>query len=287
MDEIWSDRGSVIIGSMAKAFYEDCGLVSRTSTSNNHQAVGAIEAQVKKLKYNLTKLTQESRDDWDELVGEAIRKMRFETSADLGTSPSMLRYGRQMKMPAHLKFGLETKTLAAEQQQALAKRVNKLADEEAIKQKQRYDVGRKPIDLKVGDLVWWEDHYRRTFGPRRTGPYEIKAKKSDLSFELKEVDGGPRLGRKYPVVNGRDLMRYESAKEVVVEAILEHRGSLEDPKGMDFKVQWIDGDVTWEPLENMFDTNRKGLMIYNDKLVEYARLVRINLPKRNKGDVDK
>ena len=50
VDEIWSDRGSVIIGEAAKAFYDDLGIKSRTTTSNNHQGADGVEAVVKIMK---------------------------------------------------------------------------------------------------------------------------------------------------------------------------------------------------------------------------------------------
>ena len=135
--------------------------------------------------------------------------------------------------------------------------------------------------------MWWDDHYKKTFGPRRIGPYEVKKKLSDLSFELKEIDGGPKMGRRYPIVNGRDLSLYECKREFVVEEIMSHQGLASDPKDLEFKVRWIDGDITWEPIQNLYDVIPNGWIIYNDELLKYAQVWKLKLPKRKKGDVVK
>lgn len=286
MDALWSDRGSTIIGAGAQAFFEDYGLETRTTTSNNHQGAGAIEAQVKRLKDILTKMADENKE-WPKRVDDAIMVMRFEKNTDLGLSPFEMRFGRTMKLPAHLKFGLSTKTLAAEEQQKIIKMASELADRAALEQKARFDADRKRINFEIGEKVWWWDHYKRQLEWKWRGPFEVVSKKSDLSYELKECDGGPKMGRRYTVVNARDLKRYGIVdQEMEVKAIADHVNSRD---GWQFKVQWSDGDVTWEPVKNLYDVKRGGWVVYTEKLREYAKANGIKLVERvdKKGDVMK
>jgi hypothetical protein len=284
-DEIWSDRGSNIIGMAAVGYYTDYGLIPRTTTSNNHQGAGAIEAQVKKLKEKIAKLVQVSGDPWDEVVDVGIMHLRKDKLSDFGASPFELRFKRQMRMPAHLQFGLDTHTIAAQKEQEYKGIVDKLADDAALEQKERFDKNRAQIKFEVGQQVWLRDHYKKTFGPKRVGPFEIAEKKSDLSYKIKEVARGPKLGRRYDVINARDLKKYESAEEVV-KKVISHYGEGDD---MTFKIEWADGTKTWEPFANLFDVTKSGTVIYNMELAKYAADHQIQLPKRRRlaGDVEK
>src|SRR5690606_6357160 len=136
----------------------------------------------------------------------------------------------------------------------------------ALKQKERYDKNRAKIKFEVGQQVWLRDHYKKPLGPKKIGPFEIVEKKSDLSYKIKGVAGGPRLGKRYDVVNARDLKEYKSAEEVV-KRVMDHRSQGDD---MVFKIEWADGSKTWEPFANLFDITKNGRVIYNKELVNYA-----------------
>jgi hypothetical protein len=286
MDALWSDRGSTIIGAAAQAFFEDYGLESRTTTSNNHQGAGAIEAQVKKFMTVLKKMA-EDHNEWPERVEGVLAVMRNDDCVDMKSSPFENRFHRKMKLPAHLRFGLQTKTVAAERQQQIMRDAKERADQAALEQKARYDVGRKSIDFTVGQKVWWWDHYKGKLDWSWRGPFVVAAKKSDLSYELMESDGGPKMGRRYTIVNARDLKRYDiEEQEMMVKAIEDH-GIGQD--GWKFKVRWSDGDVTWEPVKNLYDVKRGGWVVYTEKLREYAKDNGIKLVERvvKRGDVVK
>ena len=147
---------------------------------------------------------------------------------------------------------------------------------------------RLKIDFKIGDKVWLKDHYHKTFGAKRIGPFEITKKLSDLSYEIAKTEDGPSLERRHNVVNARDLKNFETrSKEEVVKNILEHRGIKKFIDNMKFKTEWQDGSVTWAPFNHFMDLSKNGEIIYNQALWRYAKSNSIPLPKRweKKGDV--
>jgi hypothetical protein len=180
-----------------QAFLKGCGIKSRTSTSNNHQAVGGIEAWVKKVVNALRILAVDNKRDWDNLIAATMVKLRTEKLTDMGVSSYEQRYGKQYRSPAHLEFGTETRTLTAEKAQEMRQRADEAADKAALKQKERYDKHRAEISFDVGDWVYLKDHYRRKLGLKNIGPFEIAEKKSDLSYKIKDCVGGPKLGRRW------------------------------------------------------------------------------------------
>ena len=101
------------------------------------------------------------------------------------------------------------------------------------------------------------------------GPFEVVERRGDLNLnvELKEVEGGPRLGRRHPIVNVKNVAKYEAREipkkvEHEIERIEEHGGR---GRGRKYKVVWKAGDVTWEPLANLVngeDVVNKKLEIY-------------------------
>jgi hypothetical protein len=202
-DEIWSDRGSVIVGEGVKAYLEDNGTKQRTTTSHNHQGAGVIEAQIKKIKEQLTKRVLDSGDDWDELLTLALGDLRDSTLVDLKATPYELRFKKKMKKPIHLILGKETLSIAAEREKQFMAKVDQLGDEAATKQKADYDKNRAGVSFEVGEKVLIFDHYRKTFEARWIGPFEIISKKSPLSYEIGELPGGTRIGARYKIINAR------------------------------------------------------------------------------------
>jgi hypothetical protein len=276
-DMIVSDLGSPLVSKAAIGYYADMGLESKTSTAHNHQAIGAAEAEVKNVKETLKRIRSEyevmgKEVDWDQLIETTLMIRRAQDRTDPKMSPFKARFGKEMRLPAHLKFGADTSTLAAEKQQELMERARKLADEAAEKQKARFDIGRVEVSYNIGEKVFLKDHYRGALDGRRTGPFEIVDKKSDWSYELGECDGGPKLGRRHRVVNVRDLMKYMVA-ETKVDMITDHRHD----DIWEFLVRWQDGDVTWEPVEHLYDVEKSGQIVYNDKLVDYAATKNLKL----------
>ena len=243
---------------------------------------------MKNVKETLKKLRSEleetgTKSDWDDMLAETMMLRRATDRTDLKISPYKARFGTEMRLPAHLQFGsTPTRTLAAEEQQRLMERARKVADEAAVKQKARFDVDRVEVNYEINEKVFLKDHYRTKLEVRRIGPFIIVGKRSAWSYELGECDNGPKLGRRHLVVNVRDLMRYAAA-ETKVDDILEHRRD----ENWEFRVRWADGDITWEPIEHLYDEENDGQLVYNDKLVKYAKVKGLKLAVRatKSGDV--
>lgn len=93
---------------------------------------------------------------------------------------------------------------------------------------------------------------------RWAGPFRIVERVAN-SAKLEDLTGGPtktvdvsRL-KQFIVSDGVDVQAVAAADmgEAQVEIIRAHRGTARNRSSLEFEVLWSDGDVTWEPWENV------------------------------------
>jgi hypothetical protein len=178
----------------------------------------------------------------------------------MGVTPFRARFGREAKLPAYFKQPLDHDELppTVEQLRREHEAIMSLMDDAATAAKGRYDEGRHEPDFKVGDLVWLADHERAsTADPQRLGPFKVKALKGPLDLELEEVDGGPRLGRRHPIVNVRHVAHFDvdawpGQQSWDVDKVLDHKGRGSARR---YLVKWSNGEETWEPIRSLVDVD--------------------------------
>jgi hypothetical protein len=205
------------------------------------------------------------------LIPSALMAIRGAYKRDIGMSPYEMRFGSKMKLPIHLDLPVgKEKTLNAMERRKVMELVWKLEDEQAEKEKMRYDKDRHPDEYQTNDLVWLKNDSGKSLEPKWIGPFAIEEKVSELNYKIKE-HGGKKLNGRHPIINIKRMKPYrtrgdeELEKEWKVEAILEHR---KKKMKYEFKVKWNDLSETWEPFENLVD-DEDGERTYNDKLREY------------------
>ncbi len=71
-------------------------------------------------------------------------------------------------------------------------------------------------------------------------------------------------------------VRLNEGEELLVVAVLEHEID-DDKKGVQFHVEWADGDTTWERLEQMTDIDDNDSAIVNDRVLAYASALKLDL----------
>lgn len=253
---IITDRGSNLISEAAQTFYDKNGIKKNTTTAGNPQADGKAEALVKRGKDAMRKAAADLGASWAaEGISETLKALRSTASTGDDVSPFEKRFSRKMRLPSTFALPQAEEGLDDEEKKEMKEKRDRLRDEGAARMKEQYDKGRKESDLQVGDKVWLRNTEKaNSLDPERIGPFEVAAKKGKLTVKVKEVDGGPRLGRRHPIINVKNVARFDSemAKpvEVEVERIEDHKGKARNRL---YKVVWKDGDVTWEPLRNLVD----------------------------------
>jgi hypothetical protein len=115
-----------------------------------------------------------------------------------------------------------------------------------------------PTEMEVGALVLMSYLVRppSKLSARWAGPFRIVAREAN-SATLQDLTGGPQkkvdLSRLklFLVAPGVDPQAVAAADmgEAQVESVVDHRGSARKRATLEFKVNWTDGDVTWEPWE--------------------------------------
>lgn len=261
MDELLSDRGSNLNAAFSQAVYKALGLTKLTTASHNPQANGRAEALVKRAKPKVVKLIQELKGKgWslERIAARAEFYLRTTVKSPMGVTPFRARFGREAKLPAYFNQPLDHDELppTVEQMKKEHDTIMSLMDGAAEAAKERYDEGRSGHDFKVGQLVWITDHERESAAdPKRIGPFKVADTKGDLDLAIEEVDGGPRLGRRHPIVNVRHVDHFNAEswpgeQSWEVAKVVDHKGR---GKGRRFLVKWSSGEETWEPLRSLVD----------------------------------
>jgi hypothetical protein len=115
-------------------------------------------------------------------------------------------------------------------------------------------------DFQVGSLVLLSYSVRppSKLSARWAGPYRVVAKDSN-NLSLEDLTGGPSkvvdVSRVKPflVAPGVDPQAVAAADmgESLAISVLAHKGSSRQRSSLSFQIEWSDGDVTWEPWENV------------------------------------
>lgn len=71
-------------------------------------------------------------------------------------------------------------------------------------------------------------------------------------------------------------VRLSKGEELLVVAVLDHEID-DDKKGVQFHVEWVDGDTTWERLEQMTDIDNNDSAIVNDRVLAYATALKLDM----------
>lgn len=93
---------------------------------------------------------------------------------------------------------------------------------QAAKAKAYYDRDREALQLQPGEKVYVFNDEAGTFQPRWLGPFAVVEHTSDVNVRLREVEGGPRLGRMHPILHVQRLKRYQGRSQLPPEPQARH-----------------------------------------------------------------
>jgi len=123
---------------------------------------------------------------------------------------------------------------------------------------ERVRAGAKTSPVEAGDLVLIRYPVRppSKLHERVAGPFQVVQRKGNLIFakdltseRVLERDAEMVIPFLKPYPMSQEELRKVAARdlnEVGVTAIIDHRGTVKKRKTMEFRVQWDDGEVTWE-----------------------------------------
>jgi len=200
-----------------------------------------------------------------------------------------MAYGEPMKLLAHLKLGApEARTHIGAQQQEYLHEIHKHEDKLAKKQKERYDKKRKAIEFKKDDKVWLKVKDPDTFEKKRTGPFDIIRKVSELNYELGETIKG-KLHGAHPIVHVSKLEKYDSHsakrdeeeedEEKQVREIKKHRKRKDG--GYEFHAIFANGKKEWINYEDLIEVNEDGeIEVVTKALVDYKKKKQLRIGKK-------
>ena len=269
--DILTDRASNLNAETAQALFNALGVKKHTTTSFHPQADPA-ETMVRAVKTLCAKLVNELGVDWADAIPQILTRLRSWHKLPYEMSPFKAEHGYEMQLPSVFDNPLHTEALPdAAARERIDRLILELRDKAAEEYKKKYDKERQEKTFKVGDRVWWkENEPAHTLANKRTGPYQVKLVISPINYELAEVNGGPAIGRRHPVVHIQQIEEFEQewpgAPEWEVERILSHKRRK---KTVRYEVLWVGGAITWEPLKNLIDKEDNGTTTVSDPLIAY------------------
>jgi len=276
-DKVIHDQGTPFIAEATETFLKEAGVKPRSTADHNPMANGGSEAEVHNVKRELVRICA-GDPEWEKHLDLAALYLRYKIRADSGMSAYEMRFGKPMKLVQFLKYGAdEPNSMDAAELQQHMKKVYQQEDERAMKQKERYDRGRKQPKYEEGDKVWLKVNDAGLFDKKRRGPYVILEKLTDLNYRIGEI-GKEKYTKFSNVVNVKQMAEYtpevEDGEEWKVKKVIEHKEYRR--KGLWFVVEWATGEITEEPVDVFVDIV-DGKKIWNEKVLKYAKRHKVNL----------
>lgn len=196
--QIISDRGKCFTSKLVTELVKGIGSYPTTTTAYHPKCNGLVEHYNGTLATMLSMYVSTNQKDWDTfvpLVTFAYNTAPQETTKE---TPFFLIYGRSARLPIDIALGVnsteENVQETLEKLSKTRKEVLKQIESEQLRQKNKYDVGRRHVEYKVGEKVMVYTPIRKVGKSEKLlhrwfGPYEIVEKISDLNYKLKIKKG--------------------------------------------------------------------------------------------------
>ena len=264
---ITSDRDTRFNSEFYRSFAKYWNIKLSMTTSFHPKGDGLVERLNQTLINYLTSYVNENRNDWNNLLSNAMVAYNSKVHTSTGFSPHYLVYGYRMRNPFRIKSIIKptnVKPLDEHlklQQQAHEQALNKL-NQANDKMKAQYDQHRRKVNYKIGDLVYLDIENLRSVGNRKfmnkfIGPFPIidivkegSAVRIKLPFKYKEIHDVINVERLKPAREiDSDKFPTQSHNKrpdpVLVEGQVEYEiEKLVDRDGDYYKVRWKGYDET-------------------------------------------
>ena len=140
--------------------------IQKTRTTPYHpQSDGLVERLNRTLKNMLSKLVNESQDDWDSLIPQTLMAYRTATQSSTGITPYRMMFGREARLPVDLLMDddppneqrqipteyLKEQTSKLRQAYGMARKSARVATR---RYRDYYDARTSGDTYQIGDKVW-------------------------------------------------------------------------------------------------------------------------------------
>jgi hypothetical protein len=308
-ESIVSDRDVKFTSLFWKELHRILGTRLLMSTSFHPQTDGATERANRSIGQILRSVVSNDQKNWAEKCPMVEFAINSSVSDTTGFSPFELNYGY---VPAMGITGIEKAKYKGVQAFANQARWNLMAAHDAIierRVKQTHHANKLRKDApsyEVGDLVFLSTKNisipkgrARKLVPRFIGPYKITAVHNDssnVSLELPEDLKRRRVHHTFhsslvkPFIDNDDErfpkrdthvlydMGEGDVAEWHVDEIIGHQWNSKG--GLELRVQWTLGDVTWEPLQNCNELEALDRYLELHGVATPRQLARKNASKR-------
>ncbi|GFS52646.1 retrovirus-related Pol polyprotein from transposon 412 [Trichonephila clavipes] len=206
--QLHSDQGRNFVSAVLKGVCELLGIDKTKTTPLHPQSDGMVERFNRTILNNLSLMVSKNQQDWDQKVPLFLLAYRSAVHETTGYSPSQMLFGRDLRLPCDLLFGLPPDTPSSPEEyvqnlQARFEDVHNLARERinlrTEKMKTRYDTKATGHQFKEGDKVWFYNPTRRKgLSPKLQshwdGPYTILKIINDVVIRIrKSTNSKPRV----------------------------------------------------------------------------------------------
>jgi hypothetical protein len=225
--EIVSDRDPRFTAAFWSQLFKRLGTKFNMSTANHPQTDGQTERANRTVEEILRCYVSPHHDDWDEHLATLEFAYNDSLHASTGVTPFFALYGRHPYSPLSLYFPparkpdeKESVTEFADRIQSLYRQV-RLAILKAQQRQAKYAYkSRKEKTFEVGERVWLDSAYRRSYltarnakpklNPTWLGPFKVKRVISDVVYEL---DFPLSYQKIHPVVHVSFLKEHKDGDE--------------------------------------------------------------------------
>ena len=206
MVQLHSDKGTSLVGQVAKEFCELMSIRHSTTVSYHQQANGEAERYMKSTIQVLKSLIEdENCVDWDLLCPKAAWALNVTPSTTTGQTPWLIKHssGEEAIIPVSLVLNDLPEGVRVEQsvrglrerQARLFKKVSEATGKSLRRQKQYYDRNVRGAELAPGDLVRYDNHIRNPSLDKSfqlsylNKHFRVKEVLSDMNVVIEDDDG--------------------------------------------------------------------------------------------------
>ncbi|MCG8078714.1 MAG: DDE-type integrase/transposase/recombinase [Candidatus Thiodiazotropha taylori] len=225
---IHTDQGSTFESRLFQEICQVLGIKKTRTTKARPQSDGMIERANRTILNMLSAFVSEHQRDWDEYVPLVMMAYRSSVHESTSTSPSMMTFGREIRLPIDLIFGQpgsegNEKVFGSQYARQLEDRLNEVHEFARNRMKLASDAMKRKYDIRtnlnmfeVGDSVWLFDPVRKIgLNPKLQrpwkGPFKVIEKISDILYRVKQ---SPR--HRSRVVHHDKLRKYKGSNMPVL-----------------------------------------------------------------------
>lgn len=206
--ELHSDQGRNFESAVFTRMCDTLGIKKTRTTPLHPQSDGMVERMNRTMGRYLSKVVSDHQRDWDQYLHLFLLAYRSSVHESTGHSPANILFGRELRLPCDLQFGIRPEEELADDDYVtnLRRRMNGIHEEvrsnlqeASERMKERYDVKAEKGGYHPGDLVWLHNPKRRRgYSPKLQssweGPYEVITRLNDVVYRIKmQPKGKPRI----------------------------------------------------------------------------------------------